>query len=262
MPEKKVRILTKLKAGMTLDIFEDFQEEKVYEGRAILIEKIKDGDSFYLSDEELKPVDRKSYNDEQILEILKYNRLIGYFMGTDSKKPNVKCKKLYGQLIRLRRDKLSDYEKMEKLIDEYRLVYNTSSTIFGRLLSEYDNYYIIRFIQQDRLVWHHSIFSSERWKVRFIEDHTGWSVDFTTARNIRLLKCVNPKEGMRNSDLVEYTTYDGISSKLYDKIVNIHDYHKKKDKELKESKEKESEMSEDDMDIFITKKLNDYEKKY
>jgi hypothetical protein len=247
--EKTVRILYKLEAGMVLDIYEDFQDEIGYQGKAILIEKIKDGDSYYLMDEELKPSDQKSYDDNDKLMIVKYNRLVNYFKGNERKKANSKCKLLYTELIKLRRDKVTEYEEMNKLIDTYRTLYKTVFTIVGRLLSEYDNFYIIRYIQQDRILWRPAIFSSERWKVKFIEDHTGWFMDFTTNRNIRVIKCVNPKEGMRNSDLVEYTTYDGISSKMYDKIVNIHEYHKKKDKLAKELKEQEEYDLIDDDEI-------------
>lgn len=255
--ENNRRILTKLEPGMILDIYEDFQDETGYQGKAILLEKIKNGDSYYLSDEELKPSDQKSYDEDDKLAIVKYNRLINYFKGNERKKPNNKCRLLYNELIKLRKDKVEEYAEMNKLIDTYRSLYKTVFSIVGRLLSEYDNFYLIRFIQQDRLLWRPAIFSSERWKVKFIEDHTGWALDFTTNRNIRVVKCVNPKEGMRNSDLVEYTTYDGISSKMYDKIVNIHEYHKKKDRLARELKEQEENdfIDDDEIDNLINNKL-------
>lgn len=226
----EIRIITKLKPGMSLDIYTDYQDEKEYQGIAILLDKVRDGDSFYLSDEDIRPVDTKEYNAEANKARVKYDRLSLKFKGTEDKKPNVKCKALYKELLRLRKDKVTDYENMKLLLSEWRAIYTNPGVKVNHLLEEFDDWYIIRFIQQDnRKNWNNSIFSYERWNVRFVEDHTGWPIDFITTRNIRVLKCVNPKETLRRSELVEYTTYDGMSSRIYDKIQDIFAYNKKKE---------------------------------
>ena len=233
MNEKQTRILTKLKPGMSLDMFTDYQDETGYQGIAILLNKVRDGDSFYLSDEDIRPGDGKEYNKIADKRIAKYNKLSHYFKGTDAKRPNSKCKGLYKELLKCRKDKITDHDNMKKVLLEYRELYINPAFKVNHLLSNFDDWYIIRFIQQDNRTWNNSIFSYERWNVKFVEDEVGWPIDFNTTRNIRVLKCVNPKETMRRSELVEYTTYDGMSSRIYDKIKDVFAYNKKKELEDK-----------------------------
>tara|TARA_R110000851_G_scaffold309588_1_gene469087 strand:+ start:4560 stop:5351 length:792 start_codon:yes stop_codon:yes gene_type:complete len=249
---KEVKINIRLKKNSIINIYTNYQEEIKYEGKAILLEKVSDGDSFYLHNEKVEPKDKKEYNEKDNIIINKYNRIIIFFKGVTSKKPTRYCRRLYNELIKQRKDNVDDFLRMKKVLKKYRKKHNDSIQKIGTLLREFDDYYIIRFIQQDRQKWQHSIFSYEKWKIKFIEDQTGWKVDWTTTRKIRILKCVNPTESMRRSELVEHTTYDGMSSRQYDRILDIKKYNKKKQKEKNES----TFINDNEMEDLILIKLN------
>ena len=249
---KEVKINIRLKKNSIINIYTNYQEEIKYEGKAILLEKVSDGDSFYLHNEKVEPKDKKEYNEKDNIIINKYNRIIIFFKGVTSKKPTRYCRRLYNELIKQRKDNVDDFLRMKKVLKKYRKKHNDSIQKIGTLLREFDDYYIIRFVQQDRQKWQHSIFSYEKWKVKFIEDQTGWKVDWTTTRKIRILKCVNPTESMRRSELVEHTTYDGMSSRQYDRILDIKKYNKKKQKEKNES----TFINDNEMEDLISIKLN------
>jgi len=57
---------------------------------------------------------------------------------------------------------------------------------------------------------------------------------------------------MRRSELVEHTTYDGMSSRQYDRILDIKKYNKKKQKEKNES----TFIDDNEMEDLILLKLN------
>lgn len=249
---EEVTLNIKLKKNSIINIYTNYQEEINYEGKAILLEKVNVGDSFYLYHERVEPEDKKEYDEKDNITINKYNRIIIFFKGVISKKPTKYCRRLYNELIKQRKDNVDDFLRMKKVLNKYRNKHNDSIQKIGTLLREFDDYYIIRFIQQDRQKWQHSIFSYENWKVKFIEDQTGWKVDWTTTRKIRILKCVNPTESMRRSELVEHTTYDGMSSRQYDRILDIKKYNKKKQKEKNES----TFIDDNEMEDLILLKLN------
>jgi len=249
---KEVKINIKLKKNFIIDIYTDYQEELKYEGKAILLEKTGDGDSFYLYDEKVEPKDKKEYDEKDKIKINKYNRIVIFFKGVISKKPTKYCRRLYNELIKHRKDNVDDFLKMKKILKKYRKKHDNSIQKIGTLLREFNDYYIIRYIQQDRQKWQNSIFSYEKWKVQFIENHLGWEINWTTMRKIRILKCVNPTESMRRSELVEHTTYDGMSSQQYDRILDIKKYKKKKLKEKNES----TFINDNEMDDLILIKLN------
>lgn len=217
MPKAK----TKHKAGDVVSIYTDFQDEdpSTYLGEAILIEKVRDGDSFYLKDEEVIVREKRIYTKSEEQAIVKYNALKRFFDGdkpdkTDTEK---KRKTRNGSLkIKLaltveRKDLIDDDERMRKVIDSF-LAKKQFKSMTEELLSRFDFDYIVRYIQQDRPNWRPTIYKSERWLVRFIKDKEGWDVDYTTHRNIRLISCINPSESIRDSDIRRFTTYNGKSS--------------------------------------------------
>lgn len=249
---KKVNINISLEPDDIIDIYVDYQEETKYEGKAVLLERVKRGDSFYLFEEKLALDEKKTYTEEELLKISKLKKLNYLFKGRGDIPPEKTLSQLYDKLIKNRKDKLDDFKRMEAILSKYRNKHSASVYKIGTLLKEYDDNYIIRFIQQDRSLWRPSIFSYERWKVRFIKDNYNWDVDFTTNRNIRILKCINPSEGVRRSELTEHTTYDSIPSIRYSRIR-----HKKNwwIKQNNKSKENEESLSEDDLDELIINKL-------
>ena len=246
----QTRINTQLSPNDIIDIYTDYKEEIGCEGKAILVKKVRDGDSFYLNEEKLIIKDQKTYSEEDERAILKFKRLIRFFKGNKKIPPDKELRMLYKELKKQRKDKVDDFHRMEKILNNCRLKYQNSVHKIKTVFSEYDNYYIIKFIQQDRELWRPSIFSYERWLVKFIKDGNGWDVNFTTNRNIRILKCVNPSEGVRRSELVQHTTYDSIPSIQHGRIKNKRSWWKKKNNEDAES------VSENEMDDLIIKKLS------
>lgn len=196
---------------MVLPMYTDFKEHKGYEGKAILIKKIRNGDSFYLADEIVKLPEKKSYTKLEKEKLKKYNRIKYFFYGKNTP-PDKELVRLKKSLIAERKDKIDDYKRMNALINKYREKYKESVYKIKSLFNEYENEYIIRFIQQDRSKWNPTIYNYERWLVKFVEDSTGWKTDYATQRNIRILVKYNPTETTRDSDIRKYTTYDGIPS--------------------------------------------------
>jgi hypothetical protein len=218
-----MNIKTKLKKGDIVDIFTDYQDEDIntFEGKAILLKKIRNGDSFYRKDEQLKIEEKKEYTKEERKRLEKYMRLKSFFYGSTSP-PDKELVKLRKELISCRKDTSDDIENMLRIISAYKDKYKDSVRKIKSLFIEFDSDYIIRYIQQDREKWNPTIFSYERWLIQFIEDKAGWKTDFRTERNIRILSKINPKENVKSSDIRKYTTYNhGISSiNIYNKEEN------------------------------------------
>jgi hypothetical protein len=209
-----MNIKTKLKKGDIVDIFTDYQDEDInsYEGKAILLKKIRNGDSFYRKDEQLKIEEKKEYSKEERKKLEKYMRLKSFFNGSISP-PEKEIVKLKKELISCRKDTVDDIENMLRIINSYKDKYKDSVKKIKSLFSEFDSDYIIRYIQQDREKWNPTIYNYERWLIEFIEDKSGWSIKFTTERNIRILSKFNPKENVKSADIRKYTTYNhGVSS--------------------------------------------------
>lgn len=209
-----MNIRTKLKKGDVVSIYTDFQDEdeSTYEGKAILIEKIRDGDSFYRKDEQVSVPEKKQYTKKERLKLEKYTRIKSFFNGGIGP-PEKEIVKLKKELISVRKDNDDDIENMIRIINAYREKYIDSAKRIKTLLTEFEEDYIIRYIQQDRKKWYPSIYSYERWLVKFIEDSSGWKTDFKTHRNIRYLVKLNPNENVKSADIRKYTTYNnGVSS--------------------------------------------------
>ena len=183
----EVNITTSLNEGDIVNIYTDWQDENQFEGQAILLKRVGKGDSYYLDGEKLAPKDAKEYDEKAKKVISKYNRLGNLMKGSETRKPSIYCRRLYRDLIKLRKDELDDFKNMKAVLAKYRKKHKNSIKSIFNLLGDYDDYYIIRFVQQDRLEWNPSIFSYERWNVRMISDSTGWKQDWTTSRNLRIL---------------------------------------------------------------------------
>ena len=70
-PKYNTKINIELNIGDVLEIYTDFKEEVGYEGKAVLVEKLKNGDSYYLRNEDIRPEDKKEYSQKDLNEINK-----------------------------------------------------------------------------------------------------------------------------------------------------------------------------------------------
>lgn len=207
-----MKIKHKIKVGETLKIYTDFKEERDYEGIAILLEKVGVGNSFYLENERLLISDKKQYTKEDLEKIRKYNYVKTCFHGNEFKKNTKDFRKLHKDLVKHRKNNLNDHNKMDDVLNEYRKEYEGTTHKMSDFFANTDNDYIIRFVQQHQRNWRTTIFNSEKWKLKFIEDKDGWETDWITSRHIRKIVCVNPKDTARGSEITLHTTYNGKSS--------------------------------------------------
>lgn len=206
---KKPLKLSGLKENQRVKIYTDFKEEKGYEGEAILLEKLYDGDTFYLQNESLLPGDKKEYSNNDYDMVHKFNRLKKFFYGKDSKGPTKYCKVLRDGL--LNSFKKNKYDLMLKYLKEFRSKVKNNIVKHQSvkdLLNSFDDDYIINFIRQHNKVWQPSVYAYQRWKVKFVKDSAGWDSDFVTNRNIRVLMKWNPNDKCDN--IIEYTSYNGL----------------------------------------------------
>lgn len=236
-----------LKPGNIVDIYTDYKECEGYEGKAKLLKRIGYGDSFYLRDEAVKVTDKKLYSNTEISKQSKYSNMFGAFFGREGQRVTKEYKRVWKELCALRKDNTSDFKNMNEYLNNLREELKTSTKSIRRLL-DYSNDYIIRFVCQYRKYndWTPTIFASERWQVEFIEDHTGWAVNnFITNRNIRIIRCVNPDEKVRNSEVLKYTTYNGKNS-----------IQQAKDEE-REYTDEELELLETDLDLELDETIDE-----
>jgi hypothetical protein len=207
---KVAEVSSTLKPNQIVNIYTDYKDEVGYEGKARLITKLYKGDSFFISNESILPGDKKVYTEQDLDAIRKYERLVKFFYGNENKKPTKPCVILRNKLIAILKN-TNNYSEMNNYLNNLRVkiankVFKESSVI--DVLNVFDNDYLIKFTQQHKRDWSASVYNYERWLVEFIEDNTGWPINFRTQRNIRFLVKWNPKDKVMNNEISKYTTYN------------------------------------------------------
>lgn len=182
-----------LKVGDTVSIYTDFQNQKDYEGKAILVTKISDGDSFYSSEERLIPDEKKEYSDLDTARLDLYTRIRSMF----NKDPG-----LLDMLVKCRRY-ANNYDRRMSILNDPSNYLDDKVSI-----SSLDKDAVIRYVEQLNPDWQNTIYMSEKWKVKFTEDKDGWPIEFTTTRNIRVRH-----NAIKNKNYTsKYTTYNSKTS--------------------------------------------------
>lgn len=207
--KKPIKASSTLRKGQTVKIYTDYKEEKEYEGKAILISKVSNGDSYYLQNESLLPTEPHSSTELGIKKIIKFRRLEKFLYGKEGGQPTKYCKILKNLLLQTL--KKNSYELLENLLNDYRQKSKSNeinNQALKYLFKSFDNDYIINFVRQHNTVWQPSLYTYERWLVKFIEDKDGWPINFTTNRNIRILVKWNPID--KKDNICDYTTYNGL----------------------------------------------------
>lgn len=78
------------------------------------------------------------------------------------------------------------YLKRLQLLERYsELKTCQAGSIVYDMLSKHTYSEIIRYIEQLDPNWQATIYTSEKWLVKFTEDSMGWPIDFTTTRRLR-----------------------------------------------------------------------------
>ena len=104
---------TSLAVGKQVSIYTDFHKEVGYEGEAVLIEKIENGDTFFL-DEFVDANPTMSDKPNQLKE--KRNEQLNAVFSGNIKEQRPAIQKFFQNVLKLRSNKLDDYNKIYKFI--------------------------------------------------------------------------------------------------------------------------------------------------
>lgn len=202
-----------LETGQQVSIYTDFKEERGYEGEAILIEKIDNGDTFFIDEfvasnpnMDDRPNKRKEKQNEKLNEV--FNNL---------QSQTKDAKKFFKEILKLRCNKITDFNNMLKCVlrwkDEIHKRYLAgkydNDDRFKRLFREIKSDYIVRYFQQYNKKVNNSIFIFEKWKVEFVIDDLGYFTNHTAIKKVRKIIRNNYKEKNGNSELSDLMTYNG-----------------------------------------------------
>lgn len=214
---------TLLEAGNQVSIFSEFKEERKYEGEAILLERLEIGDTFFIDEfvasnpaMDFTPNKRKEAFNEKLNEV--FNNLS---VQTRS------AKKFFIQIMKLRCNKLNDYNNMLKCVYKWKdelhkevlLGKYDNDDRFKRILREVPSKFIVRYFQQYNKKVNNSIFRYEKWLVEFIIDEQGGFTSYKAAKKIRVIVKNNYREKNGFSELSLLTTYNGKAYKRKKAVV-------------------------------------------
>ena len=215
---------TSLAVGKQVSIYTDFHKEVGYEVEAVLIEKIENGDTFFL-DEFVDANPTMSDKPNQLKE--KRNEQLNAVFSGNIKEQRPAIQKFFQNVLKLRSNKLDDYNKIYKFIIEYRDklykkqllgLHDEIDSKFKRILRDIPVDYITRYFQQFKKKVNNTIFKYEKWKVEFITDETGYPVSHVAIKKIRIIIKNNYKDRDGYSELTYLTTYNGKVLRRRNKI--------------------------------------------
>jgi hypothetical protein len=237
-----------MKEGDIVSIYTQYKVFEGYQGDAVLIQRVKVGDTFYRDNEKLFTDNRNfdaldSQEDSKLpSKVLDFSRRKDKLSRAESDKALTKIQKENNRkYIRLRyllndgskelrsfnsalkklvKPTIESIHNMNNFILEQRVRYKKSARKIKAMLSEFTNDEIIRFMQQEHIKdWTPTIYQWESWTVEFPGPQyctkTGRLLVHTnhrTVRKIAKIVCVAPNESAQTSDLVKHTTYNGISN--------------------------------------------------
>lgn len=208
-----------LHVGKQVSIYTDYKEEIGYEGEAILLKKIDTGDTFFLADEFIASNPNMSGKPNKVKEVLNAKLNLVFKNILEQTK---EAQKFFKEMIKLRRNKLTDFNTMLKLVLLEKDIahknyiqgdYENDDSRFKRILREIDSSYIVRYFQQFNKKINNSIFKYEKWLVEFVINNEGHLINYVVVRKIRVLVKNNYREKNGYSDLSLIITYNGKALK-------------------------------------------------
>lgn len=207
------RLNNSLLTGLQVSIFTNYIEEKEYEGEAILLEKIKDGDTFYLPNELV--ASNPNMSDKADIE---RNEKNSYIYTILSKKDNKEISAFLKNIAKLKKGKITDYNNIYEYISALRDSIH-AKTILGRVENDNDYRRLFRAVSVDYLTRyllqvgknnnHNSIFKYEIWLVKFTSNKHFLPYEARVTRKIRVLV----KHNCDDTELSTFVTYNGKISK-------------------------------------------------
>ena len=206
----------KLTKGDVLPIYLDFKNEESYWRHATLIEKIYEGDSFYLSNEKVYNQPEVNNNTNKVFNFKETNPQNIYYLELDAilnstKKDIVNfCKKVKKVC---NKSKLDNYNKICDFITKFKNEYKKPDEL-AIIFNTYSIDYLARYFQQRFYKdWDFTLFSYERWLVEIQPENPKFEKPFRTHRNIRKI----------------------IANCPLDSEININKRHKEEDDEDEDS---------------------------
>lgn len=102
-----------LSKGDIVDIYLDYGDEVNYEGKAILIKKKSEIDSFYISNERVIPTDLSLLSEQDKQHQIWYNQI----KSTLNKREYIP---IHDKLFRTKKNKLTDHNEIKRLLLHYK----------------------------------------------------------------------------------------------------------------------------------------------
>lgn len=206
-----------LLSGQILEIYNNYKDDRKYEGIATLIKFDKHGDTFYEDFEQLyvPEISKSSLKDSISQQQKELNKLYE-FMQDFFKSVNPLIRSFKEELKKNCNRKILSYNKMHEICTRYRQIASVNKTFsLNSLFNNISDKNIIRYFQQKYIKnWKPTLFSSERWLVEFLpqydeDNNILFNDSFRTHRYIKKLIKICPSEETKIDDLVKYTTYNG-----------------------------------------------------
>lgn len=220
---------TKLKQGDIISIYTDYKNNLEFEGTALLIEKLEDGDTFFREDESINSNPGMNLTPHPTKE--KYNTLLNEVFKQEPMPREVR--KLKKDLLTIKSNKLGEYNEMYSYLKRERDILCKSDIIKGqtvkesklkKMFSEISLDYIVRYFQQFNANINNppelkpSIFKYEKWKVLLLYDNNGYEINRTVTRKIRVL--VKNKCGPKHlSNYITYNSKKGTPTNDRKKVI-------------------------------------------
>lgn len=203
-----------LNIGNQISIYTDYKEEIGYEGEAVLVEKLSIGDTFFLVDEFVDS-DPEMSNTPNKKKSVYNEKLNSVFENLDNQPKE--AKKFFREILLVRKNKIDDYNNMLKVVLKWKDLahkkYLSKSydhdDRFKRVFREIPTDYIVRYFQQFKKKINNTIFRYEKWRVEFVIDNCGYTTNYTAIKKIRVIVKNNYKDKNGESELINYTTYNG-----------------------------------------------------
>ena len=201
----------KLEEGLEVDIYLLPKNDKKYEGRGVLLEKICEGVTFFEDEEQLCSEESQSlvYSNlsRKLTHSEKRNIQIYEYLQNIKNSDNVVIKAFYKEMQKACTKNINSPSKMLSIIKSYSDKYNNDVGMIKSVLN-LDSRTIIRFFQQTKMKnWRPTLFRLEKWKVKILPADK-FSKEYTTIRWIKVLVSICPSDDHRFADSVSrLTTY-------------------------------------------------------
>ena len=206
--------LLKLNKGDTVPIFSDYKNDIGFQGNALLLEKLEQGDSFFEDYEQLRIVDLsnssygKKYSKQEIKNHNTWKELNHYFIDTK----NPEMIEFASCMMKLVKKNPKSHNTMLEYLEYIREEFVHDKTHCINNVLSLDPKYVVRYFQQRRPDWAPTMFCYQKWLVEFpvqcdMKNGVLFNSPFRTTRRVRYLLKFLPTEKRKNNEVSRFTSY-------------------------------------------------------